>query len=123
PDFIPETTLDRAELADLGWAIKNIHFPAGWDHLTHAGNRIAFDGLLLLQLAILENRREWQSQPAEVLHVTDEFMETFLATVFPYEMTGAPRRAIDDIRRDIAKPAPMNRLLQGDVGSGKTAVA
>ncbi len=123
PDFIPSTTLDRAELADLGWAIKNIHFPAGWDHLTHARNRIVFDSLLLLQLAILGNRREWQSQPAESLNVTDEFMETFLQTVFPYEMTGAQRRAIDDVRRDIAKTIPMNRLLQGDVGSGKTAVA
>jgi ATP-dependent DNA helicase RecG len=123
PDYIPSTTLDRAELADLGWAIKNIHFPAGWDHLTHARNRIVFDSLLLLQLAILGNRREWQSQPAESLNVTDEFMETFLQTVFPYEMTRAQRRAIDDIRRDIAKPIPMNRLLQGDVGSGKTAVA
>jgi len=123
PDFIPETTLERAELADLGWAIKNIHFPAGWDHLTHARNRIVFDSLLLLQLAILGNRRDWQSEPAEPLSVTDEFMETFLATVFPYQMTGAQRRAIDDIRRDISKPIPMNRLLQGDVGSGKTAVA
>lgn len=123
PDYIPAATLDRADLADLGWAIKNIHFPAGSDHLTHARNRLVFDNLLLFQLAILGNRREWQSQDAEALNVTDEFLETFLQAVFPYEMTGAQRRAIDDIRRDIAKPIPMNRLLQGDVGSGKTAVA
>jgi ATP-dependent DNA helicase RecG len=123
PDYVPEATLDRAELGDLGWTIQNLHFPEGQDHLHHARRRYVFDQLLLLQLAILGNRREWQSVPGRPVHVTDEFLDGFIDTVFPYVLTSAQRRAIDDIRRDIATDKPMNRLLQGDVGSGKTAVA
>jgi ATP-dependent DNA helicase RecG len=123
PDYVPEATLERTELADLGWAIKNLHFPEGWDHLRHAQNRYVFDQLLLLQLAILGNRRAWQSVPGQSLHVDDAFVDSFVQAVFPYPLTSAQRRAIGDIRHDISLPMPMNRLLQGDVGSGKTAVA
>jgi ATP-dependent DNA helicase RecG len=123
PDYVPEATLDRVELADLGWAIRNAHFPEGMDHLAHARNRLVFDDLLLLQLAILANRREWQAVPADALHVSDEYLESLLSAVFPYQLTGAQQKSIADIRQDIGQPVPMNRLLQGDVGSGKTAVA
>ena len=123
PDYVPEGTLERADLADLGWTVKNLHFPESWDHLEHARRRFIFDQLLLLQLAILGNRRLWQSTPAESLNVSDEALSEFLNTVFPYPLTGAQQRSIEDVRRDIAKTIPMNRLLQGDVGSGKTAVA
>ena len=123
PDYVPEATLDRAELADLGWMLKNLHFPEGRDHLEHARNRYVFDQLLLMQMAILANRRDWQAVPGQPLTITDEFMEAFIETIFPYPLTGAQRRAIEDIRRDVSIPLPMNRLLQGDVGAGKTAVA
>jgi ATP-dependent DNA helicase RecG len=123
PDYVPAATQERAELADLGWAIQNVHFPKSQDHLRHASNRVVFDELLLMQLAILGNRREWQSVPADPLAVSDEWLDSFLRAAFPYTLTGAQQRAIADIRDDIAKNIPMNRLLQGDVGSGKTAVA
>lgn len=123
PDFIPQATLDRTELADLGWAVQQVHFPAGWDHLEHARRRLLFDDLLTLQLAIMANRHEWRSVPGPALQVTDDFLEPFVDAAFPYELTGAQRRAIADIRRDVTQPVPMNRLIQGDVGSGKTAVA
>jgi ATP-dependent DNA helicase RecG len=123
PDYIPQSVLERADLADLGWAIQNLHFPEGWDHLEHAKDRLTFDELLLLQMAILANRRAWQSLPAPALQITDDFLEGFIQAVFPFPLTGAQRRAIEDIRRDISIPIPMNRLIQGDVGSGKTAVA
>lgn len=123
PDYVPEATLDRTELAELGWALRNVHFPKGQDHLHHATRRIVFDDLLLMQLAILANRREWQSVPADPLEVADDWLQSFLQAAFPYEMTGAQQKAIADIRRDAALGVPMNRLLQGDVGSGKTAVA
>jgi ATP-dependent DNA helicase RecG len=122
-DYVPESTLERAELGELGWALKNLHFPEGMDHLHHAKRRFIFDELLLLQLAILGNRHDWQSVPGQALEVTDDFLEPFITTVFPYELTGAQQRAIADIRQDVALSLPMNRLLQGDVGSGKTAVA
>ncbi|MFN8375984.1 MAG: ATP-dependent DNA helicase RecG [Anaerolineae bacterium] len=123
PDYMPESVLERTELADLGWSIKNLHFPEGWDHLEHARSRLTFDDLLLLQMAILANRRAWQSLPAPALQVSDDFLEPFIQTVFTFPLTGAQRRAIEDIRRDVTTTIPMNRLIQGDVGSGKTAVA
>lgn len=123
PDYVPEATLERADLADLGWSVMNLHFPEGWDHLQHAKNRYIFDQLLLLQLAVLKHRREWQSVPGQPISVSDEFLQSFIEAVFPYPLTGAQARAIDDIRRDVVRAVPMNRLLQGDVGSGKTAVA
>lgn len=123
PEIIPYATRERADLADIGWAIRQLHFPDGYDHLEHARRRYLFDQLIVMQLAILRNRRDWQSMPGHALHVADDFLETFTRTVFPYELTGAQNRAIDEIRRDIAKPLPMNRLVQGDVGAGKTAVA
>ncbi|GEM_PF-31952 len=123
PDYVPESVLERADLADLGWALKNLHFPESDDHLMHARRRFIFDQLLLLQLGILANRREWQRTPSIPINVSDETLNHFLNTVFPYPLTGAQRRAIEDIRRDIAQTVPMNRLLEGDVGSGKTAVA
>ncbi len=123
PDYVPASVLERAELADLGWTVQNLHFPAGSDHLHHAQRRYIFDQLLLLQLSILANRRDWQSVPGEQIQVGDDWLEAFINQAFPYELTGAQRRAINDIRADIAQSIPMNRLLQGDVGSGKTAVA
>lgn len=123
PDYMPVSVLERTDLADLGWTIKNLHFPEGHDHLAHARNRYVFDELLLMQLSILATRREWQAVPAEPLPVDDGFMDDFIAAVFPYPLTNAQQRAIADIRRDTARAVPMNRLLQGDVGSGKTAVA
>lgn len=123
PDYVPETTLDRTELGDLGWSYRNLHFPESWDHLHHARRRFVFDELLLMQLAILDNRRIWQSEPAQPLHISDEDLQAITAAMFPYALTGAQQKSIADIRADIARDVPMNRLLQGDVGSGKTAVA
>lgn len=123
PDHIPESVLERTELADLGWTIQNLHFPESWDHLNHARRRHIFNQLLILQLGVLANRRDWQSVPGQELHVDDGWMDDFLSAVFPYEFTGAQKRTFSQIRSDFAKDVPMNRLLQGDVGAGKTAVA
>lgn len=123
PDPVPRTVLERCELADLGWAVQQSHFPEGWDHLHHARRRITFDELLMLQLAMLGKRREWQSVAGPALMVEDDFLESFIDEAFPFELTGAQWRVIAEIRRDVAQMIPMNRLIQGDVGSGKTAVA
>ncbi len=123
PDPLPLALLERNDLADLGWAIQQAHFPAGPDHLCHAKRRLAFDRLLMLHLALLSRRRAWQAHPGPRLTVDDDFVKRFIQDVFPFELTDAQKRAIDDISADLAGPLPMNRLLQGDVGSGKTAVA
>lgn len=123
PDPLPPAMLERTALADLGWALRQAHYPDGWDHRDHAHKRLAFDELLTLQLGLLANRREWQSTPGPLLDINDDFLERFAAEVFPYELTGAQQNAIAVIRRDVMSAIPMNRLLQGDVGCGKTAVA
>ena len=123
PDPIPLSVLERSDLADLGWALKQAHFPDGDDHRCHAQRRLAFDHLLMLQLALLRKRREWQSTPGQELTEDEDIIKRFVAEVFPFEMTEGQTRAIQAIQRDFASGTPMNRLIQGDVGSGKTAVA
>lgn len=123
PDPVPQSVLDRADLADLGWAMRQRHFPSGWDHLRHANRRLAFDTMLMLQLAVLGNRREWQSTQVPALSVSDETLAAFCKKAFTFELTADQQAAIADIRNDMANTRPMNRLLQGDVGSGKTAIA
>jgi len=122
PDYMPETVLDRMNLPELSWALQQMHFPDSQSALDLAKKRLAFDDLLTLQLGVLRNRREWQSQPAEPLPVSDEWLSAALGGL-PYTLTGAQLRAIEAIRADLAESVPMNRLLQGDVGAGKTVVA
>ncbi len=72
PDYMPEGTLERTDLAELGWAIQNLHFPETQDHLEHARRRYIFDQLIMMQLTILANRREWQSAPSIPLDVSED---------------------------------------------------
>jgi len=123
PDYVPEAVLERADLPDLSFTVRNLHAPESMDHLEHAKRRYIFDQLLVLQLAVLGQRRAWQAVPGVPLDVSDEWLNAFLTSVFPYALTGAQARSVADIRADIRRDVPMNRLLQGDVGSGKTAVA
>src|SRR5690606_3884281 len=87
-----------------------------------AHRRLAFDELFLLQLGMLGQRRDWQAQPALPLRQGDDTLEHFAANL-PFRLTGAQERVINEIRADLARELPMNRLLQGDVGAGKTVIA
>lgn len=122
PDPLPETTLDRVGLDDLGWAIRQIHFPESQNTLEQARRRLIFDELLTLQLAMLQRRRTWQSQPGTPIPISNSQLDAFWESL-PFPPTGAQRRAVQAIREDMSSGIPMNRLLQGDVGSGKTIVA
>ncbi len=122
PDYLPEPVLERTGFPDLSWALEQVHFPDSHEYLEHARQRLSFDELFLFQMAVMEARRDWQSVPGQPLIVPDDWLEAALAAL-PFQLTAAQQRALDDIRRDLARDVPMNRLLQGDVGSGKTAVA
>lgn len=122
PDMVPSSVLDRANQVDLSWALKQIHFPERWEYLEYARERLAFDQLLILQLGVMANRTDWQASPAPPLTVSDEWMAGF-SEALPFQLTGAQARAIHAVRQDLSKDVPMNRMLQGDVGSGKTMVA
>ncbi len=121
-DPLPEAVRRSANLMDLGVALRRVHFPTSHDILRRARQRLAFDEFFLLQLGILSHRRAWHSQRGRALEIPHEAIEQMIAGL-PYALTGAQRRALDEILADMAKPEPMSRLLQGDVGSGKTVVA
>jgi ATP-dependent DNA helicase RecG len=121
-DPLPETVMANAGLMPFGQALAQIHFPDNEVRLADAQHRLAFDELFALQIGVLRQRQQWQAIPATPLATSDQTLTTYLATL-PFPLTDAQQKAVVDIRHDLAQPVPMNRLLQGDVGSGKTAVA
>ncbi len=122
PDYMPQSVRDRTGLVSLNTALQQVHFPESHEMLAHARTRLSFDELLLFQMAMLRRRREWQSEPGQPVSVSDDWIRDYLENL-PFQLTGAQGRVLVDIRDDLARNVPMNRLLQGDVGSGKTAVA
>jgi len=121
-EFLPSQVLSAIQLPDLSHAILQIHFPDSQEQLQRAQNRLAFDEIFLLQLGVLRQKRSWKSATANTFSVAEDTLASFYATL-PYTLTGAQHRAISEIRSDFESGKPMDRLLQGDVGSGKTIVA
>ena len=122
-EFLPQEVLHRAGLIGLRDAIRQMHYPDDWESYQHARRRLAFDELFLFQLSVLSRRAEWkESGGALPLRVEPSTLDAFLSTL-TFELTGAQSRAINDILSDIETNQAMSRLLQGDVGSGKTIVA
>jgi ATP-dependent DNA helicase RecG len=122
PDPLPLEIRQRQRLIGLESALMQIHFPANWDQLAAARRRLAFDELFVVQLGVLRQRREWQSRPGLPLAAEDDWLDSFIGQL-PFELTGAQQRVLTDVRSDMRGAVPMNRLVQGDVGSGKTVVA
>jgi ATP-dependent DNA helicase RecG len=122
PEPMPETIRKEVGLLDLSKALFQIHFPDSWETLKASQNRLAFDEIFLLQLGVLKQKRAWNERTAQVLEIPDDWLNDRLANL-PYPLTSAQHRALASIRNDLASGHPMNRLLQGDVGSGKTVVA
>ncbi|MDF1500683.1 MAG: ATP-dependent DNA helicase RecG [Anaerolineales bacterium] len=122
PDPLPESVRASAQLTTLHNALKQAHFPDSWEALKEAQHRLAFDEMFMLQLGVLKQKKEWEQLQTRPLPVETNWMESFVRGL-PYQLTPAQQRAVDDIRGDMASKTPMNRLLQGDVGSGKTVVA
>jgi ATP-dependent DNA helicase RecG len=121
-DALPNWIKDQADLPDLATALKQIHFPDSWEDLNRASYRLAFDEIFFLQLGVLQQKFAWNQRPARSFEAPDEWVETQLEQL-PFELTQAQRKALGEVRADLASGHPMNRLLQGDVGSGKTVVA
>jgi ATP-dependent DNA helicase RecG len=122
PDFMPQFILESADLMSLPTAIKEIHFPENVSNLRKARYRIAFDEIFLLQLGVLRQKHQWSSLTGRTFPVEDTWLDKRISRL-EFELTGAQYRVLSDIRKDLTSGHPMNRLLQGDVGSGKTIVA
>jgi ATP-dependent DNA helicase RecG len=122
PDVLPESIRRRLKLYPLSKALQQIHFPDNQESLHQARKRLAFDELFLLQLGMQSQRRQWQSRSAIPINTQPEALAQFF-DLLPYTLTGAQDQVVKEILSDMAADVPMNRLLQGDVGSGKTVVA
>lgn len=122
PDPLPDTVMRRRNFLDLPQAVQQIHFPDSQEKLHQARRRLTFDELFLLQLGMLSQRRDWQSEPGIPLLIDEAALSRFTESL-PFQLTGAQQRVIAEIGQDLAGAVPMNRLLQGDVGAGKTVVA
>lgn len=113
---------DRKDWMERNAAHRSIHFPASNQDLHKARERLVWEEILFLQLAVARLRNRVQRQDSPLLHGSRELIRRFLAAL-PFELTGAQKRVIQEIFHDIAQSQGMARLVQGDVGSGKTAVA
>jgi len=122
-DPVPSFVLDRHDMVDRLAAMQGIHRPESMEEVAAARKRLVFDELLRIQLVLVRRKREYEASSVGLRHdVPGELVRRFHERL-PYALTGAQRRAIAEIDADLRKPVPMHRLLQGDVGSGKTTVA
>jgi len=122
PDPITDELRQSAALVDLSTALIQIHFPDSWEDLKSAQERLAFDEIFLLQLGVLGQKRAWQERTAHIFHVEQEWLDSRLVRL-PFSLTDAQLRTLKDVCHDLETGRPMNRLIQGDVGSGKTVIA
>lgn len=121
-DPLPEFVAEEHHLVGLPDALRQVHFPADAEELKAGLRRLAFDELLYVQLGVLQRRREMQTATAPALASDDGIMAHYREGL-PFALTNAQTRVLEEIRRDLERTVPMTRMVQGDVGSGKTAIA
>lgn len=122
-DPLPEPIRKRLSLSERTWAMRNVHVPETMAFAYGARKRLAFDELFRLQTILVLRKRAIERESRGLQHVVDGSLLQSFVSGLPYSLTGAQERAIAEISADLALPQPMHRLLQGDVGSGKTMVA
>ena len=122
-EYMPKAVLQRQGLMGLKTAISKMHFPDLDTELNSARRRLAFDELMMIQLSVLKRRNEWQTQSEGIpLKSKSDLLTKFIASL-PFKLTDAQTRVLAEVNKDLAGSKPMIRLLQGDVGSGKTVIA
>jgi len=122
-DFLSPQLRERCNLLPLPQAISQAHYPEDEAVKDEARVRLAFDELFLLQLGVLGKKRDWQeSQPGGSFTIQRPVLDAFVKSLH-FELTPAQQKVLEEILADLQKPSPMSRLLQGEVGSGKTVVA
>lgn len=113
---------ERHNLMDLASALEALHYPSTMSEHRQSRARLAFDEFLVLQYGLLRRKTEWQKQQGQSFPPDPKQVDFFLGSL-PFSLTDAQRRSLDEILHDLERDEPMSRLLQGDVGSGKTVVA
>lgn len=123
PEYMPRSLRDRHDLPELPSAIKSIHVPASREEYDLGRRRVIFDDLLEFQLALALRRRAWKHEAAAPVLQTTAKIDSRIRRLFPFAFTEGQNHAVRDIAADLASERAMHRLLQADVGAGKTAVA
>lgn len=122
-DFLPSELKRRCDLLDLPQAISQAHYPDDEIARDRARIRLAFDELFLLQMGVLGKKHDWkEKQQGSPFRVKTTVLDAFIKSL-PFELTPAQHKVLNELLADLEKPQPMSRLLQGEVGSGKTVVA
>jgi len=123
-DPLPIDILAKHNYPGFFQAIKEMHFPSSRESWLAARNRLAFQELFLLQLGLAVRRRSYvEDNKGHKFNVNGPLVDMFIRNVLPFKLTAAQERVFSEIKDDVSKEIPMNRLLQGDVGSGKTVIA
>lgn len=120
-EYIPDEIREKYNIAELNYAMQNIHFPDDFKSYSIARQRFVFEELLILQLALL-SRKDTNSHADGIVFEDIKCVRDFAASL-PFSLTNAQKRTLNEIMKDCSGGLQMNRLVQGDVGSGKTAVA
>ncbi len=121
-DIIPNAQRERYKLSEINYSIKNIHFPAAEQDFKNARYRLVFEELLLLQLGLLSIKSSFETQQKGIEFRKEAGIQRFIDGL-PFRLTGAQQRVLCEVERDMESCFVMNRLIQGDVGSGKTIIA
>ena len=121
-ETLPEYILKEYKLEGINEATKSIHFPQEFKDFNIARNRLAFEELLTMQLALLELKNSYMNEEKGIQFSKDVHMSDIINKL-PFQLTNAQRRVLEEIDNNMESDKPMNRLLQGDVGSGKTVIA
>ena len=122
-DPVPTELINRLELVDRTAALWGIHFPETMLAKQNARRRLAFDELLRVQVVLVGRKRAFELDSTGIRHIVDGKLQQRFVAAIQFALTAAQQRVISEINKDLAAPHPMHRLLQGDVGSGKTVVA
>ncbi|MBI4744877.1 MAG: ATP-dependent DNA helicase RecG [Actinobacteria bacterium] len=122
-DPIPASVISKYNFLDRVTAVREIHFPSDLLFLKRARLRLLFEELFLLQTGLVLRKKRLEHTLKGLTHKIDGELLKGFYHILPFELTAAQKRVVDEIQNDMAKPFPMNRLLQGEVGSGKTIVA
>ncbi len=122
-EILPEDVLDQLDLMDRSTAFDQIHFPDELAHVAAARRRLVFDELFRLEIALALRKHTQRDEATGIAHSKDGDLVAGFLGALPYDLTPAQRRAVAEIQHDMVNPHPMHRLLQGEVGSGKTVVA
>ncbi|MCE5299996.1 MAG: ATP-dependent DNA helicase RecG [Spirochaetia bacterium] len=121
-EYMPQSIIKKHSLMGIKDAVYNAHYPASFSELERAKYRLKFDEFFFMQLAFASKKKKIKSETGRIFKTSGPVFDAFIKNL-PFTLTGAQQRVVEELKKDLSSGKPMNRLVQGDVGSGKTIVA